>query len=622
LDKPATLGKSFKNTFHAMKKRIALLLLYLSGCNVFAQKISYVVSFPNISHHEAQIELTVTGAAEKELICRMSRSSPGRYATHEYGKNIYDVKASDQSGKSLKVTRLDADVYQVSNSGGFARIQYTLYANHPDGTYAGIDISSIHLNAPAVFMWVKGLEKAPVEIKFELPADKKWTIATQLKSAGSPDSFTAPDLQYLMDSPVKIGSLIVKDWMLTNPDKKSAHFRLALEASGSDSLITAFAGKVAKMTKEMQAVYGEFPAFDYGQYTFLASINPYVKGDGMEHRNSTMITIPTVFDDSSNLLGVFSHEFFHAWNVERIRPKTLEPFNYEKSNMSLELWFAEGFTQYYGELVLARAGFTSLDNYCRTLGSLVNTKENTAGAKRISPVQASCQAVFVDAGVAVDKTNYPNTYTSYYPYGGAIALALDMELRLRSLTLDDFMKAMWIKHGRTEIPYTVSDIEDVLAAVTKDKVFATGFFSKYVNGHESVDYAALLQKAGLTLTKRAAGKAWLGDGRYEEGATLKILNNTVTGTPLYVAGLDIDDQIVRVDGKKIGTKADLNAVLAAHKPGDDISVEYLHRDQSMFTEVTLTEDPWLIVQTNESLNLPVTDDMKKFRASWLGSKVN
>jgi predicted metalloprotease with PDZ domain len=91
------------------------------------------------------------------------------------------------------------------------------------------------------------------------------------------------------------------------------------------------------MTMEMQAVYGEFPVFDYGQYTFLASINPYVKGDGMEHRNSTMITIPTVFDGSSNLLGVFSHEFFHAWNVERIRPKTLEPFIYEKSNMSLEL---------------------------------------------------------------------------------------------------------------------------------------------------------------------------------------------------------------------------------------------------------------------------------------------
>jgi predicted metalloprotease with PDZ domain len=272
--------------------------------------------------------------------------------------------------------------------------------------------------------------------------------------------------------------------------------------------------------------------FDYGQYTFLASINPYVKGDGMEHRNSTMIALPVAFDGSDNLLGVFSHEFFHTWNVERIRPKTLEPFNFEKSNMSFELWFAEGFTQYYGELLLARAGFNSPEEYSQTLSSLVNTKENTAGAKRISPVEASCQAVFVDAGVAIDKTNYPNTYTSYYPYGASIALALDLELRTRGLTLDGFMQAVWQKHGKPELAYEVGDLQQVLAAYAKDKAFADGFFAKYVNGHESFNYAPLLQMAGLTLKKQFPEQAWIGDVRFKEGAGLTILSNTIINSPL------------------------------------------------------------------------------------------
>ena len=605
-----------------MKNKFTLILSFcLLSYITSAQKVSYLVSFPNIVHHEAKIELQATDFTQKELVCRMSRSSPGRYATHEFGKNVYDVKAFDKSGKSLEVIRVDGDVYKVANLDGFVKIEYTLYGNHPDGTYAGIDQESVQLNAPATFMWIKGLENAPIEIQFKLPSNKKWTIATQLKPTNNTDKFTAPNLQYFMDSPVKIGDLSIKEWKLTNPDNKTYNFRLALEAAASDSLKNVFAGKVQKVTQEAKMVYGEFPAFDYGQYTFLASINPYVKGDGMEHRNSTMIALPTKFDGSDNLLGVFSHEFFHAWNVERIRPKTLEPFNYEKSNMSFELWFAEGFTQYYGELLLKRSGFNSLDEYCQTIGSLVNTKENTLGAKRISPVQASCQAVFVDAGVAVDKTNYPNTYTSYYPYGGAIALALDLELRAKGITLDDFMKAAWQKLGKTEQPYVVQDLENILASVTKDKSFAANFFAQYVNGHESFNYAPLLQKAGLTLKKQFEGKAWLGDNRFEEGTSLKIASNTLIGTPLYVAGLDIDDQIVKMDGKTVGKKADLDAILASHKPGDQLDIEFKHREETKMTSVSLLENPRFMVQTFESSGIAVSDDVVKFRKSWLDSKV-
>lgn len=603
-----------------MKTLAALLAAPMLCSHAFAQTIRYDVSFPNIVHHEARIAVSVADAPQKELLFRMSRSSPGRYATHEYGKNIYDVAAFDRSGKAMPVDRVDGDVYKVAGINGFVKVEYTLYANHADGTYAGIDASSVHLNMPATFLWVKGLEKLPISVGFNLPGTKAWTIATQLKTTADANTFTAPDLQYFMDSPTKIGKLTIKEWTVPNAGNKPSQFRLALEANGSDSLATAFAAKIKRITEEARMVFGEFPAFDNGHYTFLASINPYVKGDGMEHRNSTMITLPVAFDGSDNLLGVFSHEFFHTWNVERIRPKTLEPFNFEKSNMSFELWFAEGFTQYYGDLLLERAGFDSLEEYCRTLTALVNTKENTAGAKRISPVQASSNAVFVDAGVAIDKTNYPNTYTSYYPYGASVALALDLQLRGKGLNLDDFMKDVWAKHGKPEIAYHVADLETVLGAYTKDKAFAQQFFAKYINGHESLDYTPLLAKAGLLLKKQFDGQAWIGDIRYKEGAGLTITSNTIIGSPLYKAGLDIDDEILKVDGKAVTKNDELISILKSHKPGDQIAVEYKHRDEQKTAMLELTSNPRLQVVTYEEAGKTVSAGMEAFRKAWLGSK--
>jgi predicted metalloprotease with PDZ domain len=593
------------------------LLIFIANCG-FGQKLSYEVSFPNIAHHEGQIDLTVTGAKQSSLIFRMSRSSPGRYATHEYGKNVYDVKAFDGYGKYIEVQRVDGDVYKVENKNGHVRLRYTLYANHPDGTYAGIDASSVHFNMPASFMWVKEMEKVPIEIKFNLPKDKKWTIATQLMPTSHANTFTAADLQYFMDSPVKIGTLNIREWKSANSPQ---NFRLALEITTGDSLVAPFTEKVKRITEEARGIFGEFPAFENNQYTFLSSINPYVKGDGMEHRNSTVIHLPTNFNGSSNLLGVFAHEFFHAWNVERIRPKTLEPFNYEKSNMSFELWFAEGFTQYYGELIMKRTGLVSLDDYCGTIGSLVNTKENTPGAKRISPAEASCMAVFVDAGVAVDQTNYQNTYTSYYPYGASIALALDLELRSRKLTLDAYMAEVWKKFGKTEIAYTIPDLQKALETLTGDRAFAETFFKKYINGHESFDYGPYLKKAGMTLKRQYAGKAWLGDVRWKEGATLGISSNTIISTPLYEAGLDIGDQIVKLDGQAVNSPGTLNEILGRHKPGDQIAVEFLHREKVQMAMITLAENPRFVVELNEKSGLTVTEEMLNFRKQWLDSKV-
>jgi predicted metalloprotease with PDZ domain len=603
-----------------MKKFALTFLLLCCISFIYSQKIQYKVSFPNAIHHEAQIELIAAGITSKAAIFRMSRSSPGRYATHEFGKNVYDVKAVDKTGHPLTVTRLDGDVYEIAQHAGFIKLTYTLYGNYADGTYVGIDPESVHLNMPGAFMWMKGMDEAPIEITFDIPKGNKGIIATQLKPTNKPTTFTAPGLQYFMDCPTKIGDLKMRQWQTQNPDGKTFTFRLALEATATDEQADLFTTKLKKLVEQTKTVFTEFPNYDYGTYTFIASINPYVFGDGMEHRNSTMITSGTNFSPDDETLGVFAHEFFHCWNVERIRPKTLEPFNFEKSNMSNELWCAEGFTQYYGNLNLSRARQMPEKKYLNILTSLVNARENSPGCKYYSPINASNNAVFVDAGVAVDKTNYPNIFTSYYTYGAATALALDIELQTRyHKTLDAFMQGMWKRFGKTEIPYTVTTMQEVLAGIS-DKQFANDFFTKYIHGHEPIDYASLFAKAGYDIVKANEGKATLG-AFIRNGQNKPVIGaNTQKGSAAYEAGLDINDEIVRIDNATVANADDVNAVIAQHKPGDTISVTYNHRGTEKTASVTLKEQPALMLVPFEQNNKVVTDAMKSIRESWFGKE--
>jgi len=287
--------------------------------------------------------------------------------------------------------------------------------------------------------------------------------------------------------------------------------------------------------------------------------------------------------------------------------------------MSNELWCAEGFTQYYGDLLVTRAGMEEQSDFLLALAQLINSKENTAGAKRYSPAEVSRHAVFVDAGVAIDRTNYINMYSSYYPYGGAVALALDLELRTKfKLTLDDYMKALWKRFGKTEIPYTIPGLEETLAQIT-NKTFAAEFFIRYVTGHQSYDYKPMLEKAGLLLKKANAGKAWLGSNAFRDGCIIN--SNTVIGTPLYDAGLDIGDQIIQLDNKPVTSTSEINTILAQHKPGDAISITFKHRTETQTATLTLGENPLYTVTTFEQEARPVTKEMLAFRNSWLGTKL-
>jgi predicted metalloprotease with PDZ domain len=622
-----------------MKKIFTLALILFLASSIFAQDakkaIFYSVSFPNAVHHEAEIVMTIPQAPSREFRVRMSRSSAGRYATHEFGKNVYNVKATDVNGNPVPVKQIEGDVYEVGDHPETVKISYTLFANWTDGTYASVDPSHAHLNMPAAFMWVVGEEKRPVKFEFNDLDKYGWKIATQLKHDGA-NIYSAPDLQYMMDSPTELSDFKETSWDVINPDGKKEKINLTVHSVDAQPVVDNFGKLVQKMVLEEKAVFGELPAYDYGEYTFLDDVYPTTSGDGMEHRNSTCIVQPIdkVEGNEVRLLSTFSHEYFHSWNVKRIRPKTLEPFNFEHANMSSELWFAEGFTQYYGEMLLIRSGFHSVDEYTHTIAGLVNSVLNTPAAAKYSPIQMSRYSVFADAGVSIDPNNDNNVFTSYYVYGGATALALDLRLRSEfNLTLDDYMRTVWLDRGKVMKPYTVPDLESDLAKLTKNPKFAADFFKRYIYGIEKNDYAALLAKAGLVLRKAQPGKAWAGSltgagrrGRSGQARTtgnegVPILTSTVIGTPVYKAGLDAGDIILKADGKEVNSEQAFDDIVAGRNIGDKVVVNYKNRTGNHETTITLEENTYLEVVTFEKAGKELTKEQQSFRDNWLSSKI-
>lgn len=599
-------------------KRIIVLLpaLFLVLISV-GQSLHYEFSAPNAAHHEAVITVTASKLPAGPAIFMMSRSSPGRYATHEFGKNVYQVKVVDASGKALAIENPDAGVYTIAQHSGTIKLQYTLFANYADGTYASVDPTGFHLNMPATFMWVKGLENAPMTVKFTLP-DPSWTIATQLFPTKESNVFTAPNLQYFMDAPVKAGALRYRDWGIKNKDGKTLNIRIAFDTEASEQQLDAFTEKVKKILAEAGAVFGEFPNYETGRYTFLASMNPYVKGDGMEHRNSTMISLPVQPAMIEFGLGTFSHEFFHSWNVERIRPKTLEPFNFEHSNVSDGLWVAEGFTQYYGSLIELRSGLDQQSSWLQGLSGFINTKINRPGGANYNVILNSQHAIYSDAGTAIDENNFGNTFSSYYVTGAAMALAIDLELRASfNKSLDDYMKTLWVKHGKPEIPYTMQDLQSALAATTGDSKHATSFFEKYIFNNKPYNYATALAKFGIIMKQREPDKANIGQNRLEEKqGKLVVSGNTTVGTSLYNAGIDSKDEIISFDSEKITNTAALNTWLSTKKPGDKSEVVFKHRTKEMKATLVVGESADILLQ----LDANASPEAVAMREKWWKSQ--
>ena len=577
-----------------------------------------------------QVDVSFADLPAGPLELRMSRSSPGRYAVHEFAKNIIDVRVTDTAGRALAVTRPDPHQWTVPSHSGAVRVTYRIFGDRIDGTYLAVDSTLAHINLPAAVMWARGLEERPATLTFSVPTGSNWRVATQLMPGPDAFTFTAPNLQYLMDSPTEVSAHAVRT--VTPPGVNGATFRLAVHHTGTDAELDAFAGDVQRIVAEARHVFGEYAAFDAGTYTFIADYLPWASGDGMEHRNSTILTSgSSIRSNRIGLLDTVSHEFFHSWNVERIRPRSLEPFNFDDANMSGELWLAEGFTSYYGPLIMARAGLMAADELADEFTGVVNTVRNNPGRTVRTAEEMSRLAPFVDAAAAIDRTAFDNTFISYYTWGEAIGLGLDLTLRDRSsgkTTLDDFMRALWTRHGRSkstrpgyvDAPYTMADLKAALASVAGDAAFADQFFARFIQGHDVVDYEALLRRVGFVMRQAAPTAGYAGQLRLQEvQGRPRVISAVPFGSPAYAAGLERDDIILAVDGAEVRTADDVERGIANGRPGDQIALVFERRGSRVTSTLRLAADPRIEVLTVERAGGTLTAEQRRLRDGWLSS---
>jgi predicted metalloprotease with PDZ domain len=612
---------------------VCLCWLTWGAAQAFAQgPVSYRLSFAQREHRLMHVEMTLPDLPAGPLQLRMSRSSPGRYAMHEFAKNVFDVSVADEQGNPLPFTRPNPHQWDVAQHGASVRVSYRIFGDRVDGTYLGIDSTHAHINMPAALLWARGLDERPVEVRFERPTGTDWRVATQLFPTADPLVFTAPNLAYLMDSPAEFGAFDTRTFSIQD-GARTPEFRLTVHHRGDGAELDGFVRDVEKIVREERGVFREFAPFEGNTYTFLADYLPWANGDGMEHRNSTVITSSqSIRSARQDLLGTVAHEFFHSWNVERIRPASLEPFDFEDQNVSGELWLAEGFTSYYEPLISTRAGLIGIREFADEIGGAVNRVLTSPGRLVRSAEEMSRHAPLVDAATAIDRTNFDNTFISYYTWGEALGLGLDLTLRERSngrFTLDDYMRALWQRHGKpggrapghVEKPYTMSDLQQALAEVSGHDAFAAEFFRRFIQGREVVDYASLLRRAGFLLRPLAGSGAWFGNVRLENtSGGVRVAAAAPFGSPLFEAGIDREDVIVALGGVPVPSEGELRRLVAQRKPGDDVSVVFERRGERVTSTVRLAQDPRREVVPAEDAGQPLTAAQKQFRTAWLASQ--
>jgi predicted metalloprotease with PDZ domain len=478
-------------------------------------RIAYRIAMPAPASHLYEIEMDVDGVPGRTLALQLPVWSPGRYAKMDFAKNIQDFRATDAAGKALRWTKSDGSRWVVTTNGAPARIRYRSFDNQLSGTFSVLDTAHGNWNGASLFMYVEGHKQNPVTLGITPPAG--WHIINGDTRTADQRDYRFENYDRLIDSPTEVSPNFMVDSFYVDGRK----YRTMVHHNGPPpaGVRERFVRHVEKVVRYQNSVFSAPPL---EQYTFLFHIG-YAGGDGMEHLYSTQVIDSRAWADSFAVLpglGTGAHEYFHVWNVKRVRPAALGPFDYSREQYQPSLWVAEGWTQYYGLVSLHRAGITDREQFYGSMANVIRQNLTAPGRKEVSPRMASFHAPYWDGAVQQQPTNGGQTFFSYYTSGSGRALYLDLYLRAKSanrLSLDDVFdtlkrrtwnapKATYYLQGRG---YTELDVERAASDVAGEDLHP--WFDRYVGGTEDLDYDALLARAGLRLVR---GDRW----RIEEAA--------------------------------------------------------------------------------------------------------
>ena len=548
---------------------LAVGFIYFSLTS-FGAKVDYLLSMDNPNSHYFQVEMEISAITADELVVKMPVWAPGSYLVREFSKNLNLIHAFAKDGSEIEVEKLAKNAWKIPTKGMESlTVRYEVYAFELSVRTSFLDDSHGYVNGTSMFMYIDGDRDQPGKLTINPHKDFK-KISTALEKKGK-NTFFFEDYDQLVDCPIEIGNQV------------EFHF----EASGVDHTVAMYGEgnydiptlqrDMAKIVEAETIIMGENPNENY---LFIIH-NITVPSGGLEHKNSTTLEVNRWTYEGNAYLGFISlvaHEYFHLWNVKRMRPKALGPFDYDSENYTDLLWVMEGFTSYYDELVLRRAGFYSEDDYLAKLFSTINYVENQPG-KLVQPVAHASFDAWIKAYRPTE--NSVNTTISYYSKGQILAAMLDLYIINKfqgKKSLDQFLQLLYADfYKKSDVGFTEAEFQTTLEKFLGEDM--NWFFKDYVYGTKLVDYPKFFANVGLVIenTEKSA-KPTLGIRTSMNGGMLTI-SSVYSGSTAENQGLSVNDEIIAVNGYRVD-KDDFEDRISDLEIGDQVEI-LIARDNIM-----------------------------------------
>ena len=541
-----------------------------------------------------------------------------------FSKNVQEFSARSQNGL-LQWQKVDDQTWRIQRDGNrVVTVNYKIFGDDLSGTYAQLDLGHANYTGGEIFMYVAGHKADAVELRVQPPP--RWRVINGRTESPDQHDWKYPNYELMIDNPTEIGP----DWTVDDFKVEGKTYHVVVHSRGDEGgRRPAFVRDVEKIVQAETKMWGT-PEFD--NYTFLFHFAADDRsGDGMEHLNSTQIIEPGVLADTGEYYGALrsaAHEFFHAWNVKRLRPVELGPWDWTKPAATRALWIAEGFTEYYGGEMYHRAGFEDSEAFLRNLADTIAGIENSPASKLMSAEAASMAAPFLDRALYRDHTNLRNTSLSYYTKGELIALNLDLLIRAKAhgqRSLDDVMRAaydeFYVKSPNATYylkgrGYTIEEFANVVSRVSG--IDMREWFAKYVRGVETLPYDEAFAGVGLHLVRTPAPDAYTAgiavDGPDREALRLGTIR---TGSPAEQAGLQEGDVLLSIGGTPV-SRGNWLATLNRYKQGDRVIVSVRRFRRTVDLTVQLGPPDVYDYRIEEAPN--ASAEAKRLRAAWLERK--
>ena len=573
-------------------------------------EIRYTLTMPQPETHRfhVRVEVDAWQLAQAELV--LPAWTPGSYLIREFARHIEHFRAETLAGTPLPWQRVNKAMWQIetNNVNGF-RIQYEVYANELTVRTSHLDSTHGYFNGTNLFMYVDGFKQHPVTLAIEEPPGWHTSIALPQNEQGHYEAVT---YDILADSPGEIGTHRVLHFEALGKPHEVA---LWGHGNENESVLVQDLKRVVEYVAKMFC--NQLP---YERYLFIVHLGDQIRG-GLEHRDSTTLAVDrwTFFPsrEYEKFVRLAIHEFFHTWNVKRIRPSNLGPFDYTQEAYTPLLWVMEGFTSYYDYLIQCRSGFISPKRYLQVLQERIATYLKQPG-RLIQSLEESSLTTWIK--FYRKDENYINSGISYYLKGSFVALMLDFHLRIESgneKTLDDVMRYLWHLYGTRDVGFSEDEFYDAVEGV--GEIDIDPFLERFVRGVEELPLAEYFAFVGLELTsghKSDTPKAWLGLNLQSKSEEI-VIKNVLRDSPAEIAGLMAKDRLIAIDGYEIRDKTFLNARLREKAPDDKASFHLLRNGLLLKKEVTLTKTPpdYVSLRPQKDATMP----QRKLLEAWLAT---